>query len=129
MPTPSANAIGQTIGRYGLGGLGGMLAGPLGGFLGRSIGGPLGGAAFSAASMGAKGIGLLLNRLTQGFSGGGNAPSRVGGGAAPGGNGFGSSVSVNPAPLSPHLGSIGHISGISSAVANNMAEVRKRNQL
>jgi hypothetical protein len=137
MPLPSANAIGQTVGRYGLGGFGSMVGGPLGGLLGRSIGGPLGGALFNLGSMGARGLGLFLNRLTSGFGGGGGgAPSNYGGVTASAGgwniDKNGNLVSGTSAPAAtqaPGLGHEAHVGGMSPFAMNNMTEVRKRNQL
>lgn len=119
----TGQSVGSTIGKFGLGGLGLALGGPIGGLIGRSLGAPLGSLVGGGLSslFGPHGLGLLLNR-------GGNkaaaSPS-----AAPA---YAPAQSVSPtwsgAAYSPHVAAT-HIGGTPSFAMNNMLEVRKRNQL
>lgn len=137
MPNANFNVTGQsvgsTLGKFGLGGLGLALGGPLGGLIGRTLGAPLGSLVGGGLSslFGPRGLGLLLNHGGTTASGT-SAPAAPAYGAAPAATTTPSSQFISPtwgsAAYSPHI-SATRVTGTPGFAMNNMLEVRKRNQM
>jgi hypothetical protein len=149
----TGRSVGQTIGKFGLGGVGLAFGGPIGGLIGRSLGAPLGGLAGAGLSslFGPRGLGLLLNRSGIGGTGTPSTPAyaapaapsaapysapsvpSIGGSAAAPSSPYGASVqNVSSVPgwgsaaYSPHIAAT-RVQGMSAFAQNNLAETRKRN--